>query len=122
MKRKRSKRYSASRAEPEVRIHLPPEVSQADFRIAPLAHPDPVERHPELLAHHLTAAKRAVTQCLKASRHAAARSAYKLNARPTRGDFLDPTGNGTPQQLTAEARRRVPSPGYRVHLLSCGRY
>jgi len=122
MKRKRSKRDSASRAEPEVRIHLPPDVSQAYFRIAPLAHPDPVERQPELLAHHLTAAKRAVTQCLKASRHAGARSAYKLNARPTRGDFLDPTGNGTPQQLTAEARRRVPSPGYSVHLLSCGRY
>src|SRR6516225_9561003 len=70
MKRKRSKRDSASRAEPEVRIHLPPDVSQAYFRIAPLAHPDPVERQPELLAHHLTAAKRAVTQCLKASRHA----------------------------------------------------
>src|SRR6516164_11110735 len=77
MKRKRSKRDSASRAEPEVRIHLPPEVSQANFRIAPLAHPDPVERQPNSLAHHLTAAKRAVTQCLKASRHAAARSAYK---------------------------------------------
>jgi len=39
-----------------VRIHLPPAVSQANFRIAPLARPDLVERQPELLAHHLTAA------------------------------------------------------------------
>jgi hypothetical protein len=31
-------------------------VSQANFRIAPLARPDLVERQPELLAHHLTAA------------------------------------------------------------------
>jgi len=41
--------------------------------------PDLVERQPELLAHHLTAAdntKRAVDQWLKAGRHAAARSAY----------------------------------------------
>ena len=39
-----------------------------------------VERQPELLAHHLTAAgdiERAVTQWLKAGRHAAARSAYR---------------------------------------------
>ena len=35
-----------------VRIHLPPAVSQANFRIAPLARPDLVERQPELLAHH----------------------------------------------------------------------
>jgi hypothetical protein len=52
----------AAFAGPMVRIRLSPEVSQANFRIAPLAHPDPVERQPELLAHHLTAAKRAVTQ------------------------------------------------------------
>jgi len=31
-------------------------VSQANFRIASLARPDLVERQPELLAHHLTAA------------------------------------------------------------------
>jgi hypothetical protein len=31
-------------------------VSQANFRIAPLARPDLVERQPELLAHHLTEA------------------------------------------------------------------
>jgi hypothetical protein len=31
-------------------------VSQANFRITPLARPDLVERQPELLAHHLTAA------------------------------------------------------------------
>jgi hypothetical protein len=39
----------------QVRIHLPPAVSQANFRIAPLARLDLVERQPELLAHHLTA-------------------------------------------------------------------
>jgi hypothetical protein len=52
-----------------VRIHLPPAVSQANFRIAPLARPDLVERQPELLAHHLTAAgdiEHALTQWLKA--------------------------------------------------------
>ena len=43
-------------AGPLVRIHLPPAVSQANFRIASLARPDLVERQPELLAHHLTAA------------------------------------------------------------------
>jgi hypothetical protein len=44
-------------AGPIVRIHLPPAVSQANLRIAPRARPDLfVERHPELLAHHLTAA------------------------------------------------------------------
>jgi hypothetical protein len=32
-------------------------VSQANFRIAPLARPDLAERQPELLAHHLTAAE-----------------------------------------------------------------
>ena len=49
-------------------------MSQANFRIAPPARPDLVERQPELLAHHLTAAgdiERAVTQWLKAGRHAA---------------------------------------------------
>jgi predicted ATPase len=54
-------------------------VSQANFRIAPLARPDLVERQPELLAHHLTAAgdiERAVAQWLKAGRRAVARSAY----------------------------------------------
>jgi len=39
-----------------VRILFPPAVSQANFRLAPLARPDLVERQPELLAHHLTAA------------------------------------------------------------------
>jgi hypothetical protein len=42
-------------------------VSQANFRIAPPARPDLVERQPELLAHHLTAAgdiERAATQWL----------------------------------------------------------
>jgi len=37
-----------SGAELKVRIQLPPPVSQANFRIAPLAHPDLVERQPEL--------------------------------------------------------------------------
>jgi hypothetical protein len=56
---------------PRVRIHLPPAVSQANFRIAPLARPDLLERQPELLAHHLTAVgdtERAVTQWLKGGR------------------------------------------------------
>ena len=55
-------------------------MSQANFRIAPLARPDLVERQPELLAHHLTAAgdiERAVAQWLKAGRRAVARSAYR---------------------------------------------
>src|SRR6516162_6058586 len=43
-------------AGPMVQIRFPPAVSQANFRIAPLARPDLVERHPELLAHQLTAA------------------------------------------------------------------
>ena len=43
-------------AGPMVRILFPPAVSQANFRLAPLARPDLVERQPELLAHHLTAA------------------------------------------------------------------
>jgi hypothetical protein len=39
----------------------------------------------------------------------------------TRGDFLDPTA--TARTSSSRLRRgRVPSPGYRVHLLSCGRY
>ena len=41
---------------------------------------DLVERQPELLAHHLTAAgdtERAVDQWLKAGQHAAARSAHR---------------------------------------------
>jgi predicted ATPase len=69
----------AAFARPMVRICLLPAVSQANFRIASLARPDLVERQPELLAHHLTAVgdiERAVTQWLKAGRHAAARSAY----------------------------------------------
>jgi predicted ATPase len=69
----------APSAGPVVRILFPPAASQANFRIAPLARPDLVERQPELLAHHLTAVgdiERAVTQWLKAGRHAAARSAY----------------------------------------------
>jgi hypothetical protein len=44
------------RVGPAIRIPLAPAVSQANFRIAPLARPDLVERQPELLAHHLTAA------------------------------------------------------------------
>jgi len=39
-------------AGPTVRIRLPPAVSQANFRIAPLGCPDLVERQPELLADH----------------------------------------------------------------------
>src|SRR6516165_10598904 len=31
--------------------------------------------------------------------------ALQLQTRPTRGDFLHPVGDGTHQQLTAEARR-----------------
>src|SRR6516165_6173952 len=57
----------------------PPAMSHANFGIAPLARPDLVERQPELLAHHLTAAgdiERAVTQWLKAGRHAAERSTH----------------------------------------------
>jgi predicted ATPase len=50
---------------------------------------DLVERQPELLAHHLTAAgdtKRAVDQWLKAGRHAAAQFAYlEAIARLERG-------------------------------------
>jgi len=63
-------RHSAAhRQGPMVRIHLPPAARQANFRIAPLARPHLVERQPELLAHHLTAAgdiDRVVTQWLKA--------------------------------------------------------
>jgi hypothetical protein len=32
--------------------------------------------------------------------------ALQLQARPTRGDFLHPVGDGTHQQVTAEARHR----------------
>jgi len=57
------------------------------------------------MAFDLTAAsdiERVVTQWLKAGRHAAARSAYKLNARPTRGDFLDPTRRRRHRQVGRE--------------------
>ena len=62
------------------------------------------------MAFDLTAAsdiERVVTQWLKAGRHAAARSAYKLNARPTRGDFLDPTRRRQ-RRSSRLRRRRVP--------------
>jgi hypothetical protein len=70
-----------------------------------------VERQPELLAHHVTAAgdiKRAVTQWLKAGRHAAARSA----CREATGHFDRPLGlrpalSDPPERDRCEIESRV---------------